>query len=310
MKITVIGAGNVGATAALRIAEKQLAKEVVLIDIVEGVPQGKALDMYESGPVGLFDTSVFGSNDYKDSANSDLVLITAGLARKPGMSREDLLMKNATIIRDVTKEVMKYSSNPIIVMVSNPLDVMTFVAQKASGLPKERVIGMAGVLDTARFKSFIAEALNISMQDISALVLGGHGDSMVPVVNYTNVAGIPLTELLPQEKIDELVARTRNGGIEIVNYLKTGSAFYAPAASAVEMIEAIVKDRKRIIPCTTLLEGQYGIDNVFCGVPIKLGKDGVEQILEINLSGAELEALQQSAAIVDENCKALAALLA
>ncbi|MEI6652679.1 MAG: malate dehydrogenase [Chlorobiaceae bacterium] len=310
MKITVIGAGNVGATAALRIAEKQLAKEVVLIDIVEGVPQGKALDMYESGPVGLFDTSVFGSNDYKDSANSDIVLITAGLARKPGMSREDLLMKNATIIRDVTKEVMKYSSNPIIVMVSNPLDVMTFVAQKASGLPKERVIGMAGVLDTARFKSFIAEALNISMQDISALVLGGHGDSMVPVVNYTNVAGIPLTELLPQEKIDELVARTRNGGIEIVNYLKTGSAFYAPAASAVEMIEAIVKDRKRIIPCTTLLEGQYGIDNVFCGVPIKLGKDGVEQILEINLSGAELEALQQSAAIVDENCKALAALLA
>ena len=219
-------------------------------------------------------------------------------------------MKNATIIRDVTKGVMKYSSNPIIVMVSNPLDVMTFVAQKASGLPKERVIGMAGVLDTARFKSFIAEALNISMQDISALVLGGHGDSMVPVVNYTNVAGIPLTELLPQEKIDELVARTRNGGIEIVNYLKTGSAFYAPAASAVEMIEAIVKDRKRIIPCTTLLEGQYGIDNVFCGVPIKLGKDGVEQILEINLSGAELEALQQSAAIVDENCKALAALLA
>ena len=265
--------------------------------------------MYESGPVGLFDTSVFGSNDYKDSANSDIVLITAGLARKPGMSREDLLMKNATIIRDVTKEVMKYSANPIIVMVSNPLDVMTFVAQKASGLPKERVIGMAGVLDTARFKSFIAEALNISMQDISALVLGGHGDSMVPVVNYTNVAGIPLTELLPQEKIDELVARTRNGGIEIVNYLKTGSAFYAPAASAVEMIEAIVKDRKRIIPCTTLLEGQYGIDNVFCGVPIKLGKDGVEQILEINLSGAELEALQQSAAIVDENCKALAALL-
>ena len=310
MKITVIGAGNVGATAALRIAEKQLAKEVVLIDIVEGVPQGKALDMYESGPVGLFDTSVFGSNDYKDSANSDIVLITAGLARKPGMSREDLLMKNATIIRDVTKEVMKYSANPIIVMVSNPLDVMTFVAQKASGLPKERVIGMAGVLDTARFKSFIAEALNISMQDISALVLGGHGDSMVPVVNYTNVAGIPLTELLPQEKIDELVVRTRNGGIEIVNYLKTGSAFYAPAASAVEMIEAIVKDRKRIIPCTTLLEGQYGIDNVFCGVPIKLGKDGVEQILEINLSGAELEALQQSAAIVDENCKALAALLA
>jgi len=309
MKITVIGAGNVGATAALRIAEKQLAKEVVLIDIVEGVPQGKALDMYESGPVGLFDTHVSGSNDYKDSVDSDIVLITAGLARKPGMSREDLLMKNASIIKEVTIQVMKYSRNPIIVMVSNPLDVMTYVAQRTSGLPKEQVIGMAGVLDTARFKSFIAEALDVSMQDISALVLGGHGDSMVPVVKYTNVAGIPLTELLPQDKIDALVERTRNGGIEIVNHLKTGSAFYAPAASAVEMIEAIVKDRKRIIPCTTLLEGQYGIDNVFCGVPVKLGKCGVEQVLEINLSPSELEALQQSAAIVQENCKSLATIL-
>jgi malate dehydrogenase len=310
MKITVIGAGNVGATAALRIAEKQLAKEVVLIDIVDGVPQGKALDMYESGAVALFDTHVSGSNDYKDSANSDIILITAGLARKPGMTREDLLMKNATIIRDVTREVMKYSANPIIVMVSNPLDVMTYVAHKVSGLPKERVIGMAGVLDTARYKSFIAEALDVSMQDISALVLGGHGDSMVPVVNYTNVAGIPLTELLPQEKIDALVERTRNGGIEIVNYLKTGSAFYAPAASAVEMVEAIVKDRKRIIPCTTLLTGQYGIDEVFCGVPVKLGKNGIEQVLEINLSTSEREALQRSAAIVDENCTSLSALFA
>ncbi len=310
MKITVIGAGNVGATAALRIAEKQLAKEVVLIDIVEGVPQGKSLDMYESGPVGLFDTHISGSNDFKDSANSDIVLITAGLARKPGMTREDLLMKNATIIKDVTVQVMKYSANPIIVMVSNPLDVMTFVAWKTSGLPKERVIGMAGVLDTARYKSFIAEALDVSMQDISALVLGGHGDSMVPVVNYTNVAGIPLTELLPQDKIDALVERTRNGGIEIVNHLKTGSAFYAPAASAVEMIEGIVKDKKRVLPCTTLVEGQYGIDNVYCGVPVKLGKNGVEQIFEINLSASELEALQQSAALVDENCKSLAALLA
>ena len=310
MKITVVGAGNVGATAALRIAEKQLAKEVVLIDVVEGIPQGKALDMYESGPVGLFDTSIIGSNDYKDTANSDIILITAGLARKPGMTREDLLMKNGTIIRDVTKELMKYSSNPIIVMVSNPVDIMTFVAYKVSGLPKENVIGMGGVLDTARYKSFISEALNVSMQDISALVLGGHGDAMVPVVNYTNVAGIPLTELLPQDKIDELVTRTRNGGIEIVNYLKTGSAFYAPAASAVEMIEAIVKDRKRILPCTTLLDNQYGIDDVFCGVPVKLGKNGVEQVLEINLSASELEALQHSAAIVDENCKQLTALLA
>ena len=310
MKITVVGAGNVGATAALRIAEKQLAKEVVLIDVVEGIPQGKALDMYESGPVGLFDTCIFGSNDYKDTANSDIILITAGLARKPGMTREDLLMKNGTIIRDVTKELMKYSSNPIIVMVSNPVDIMTFVAYKVSGLPKENVIGMGGVLDTARYKSFISEALNVSMQDISALVLGGHGDAMVPVVNYTNVAGIPLTELLPKDKIDELVTRTRNGGIESVNYLKTGSAFYAPAASAVEMIEAIVKDRKRILPCTTLLDNQYGINDVFCGVPVKLGKNGVEQVLEINLSASELEALQHSAAIVDENCKQLTALLA
>ncbi|NTW70007.1 MAG: malate dehydrogenase [Chlorobiaceae bacterium] len=310
MKITVIGAGNVGATAALRIAEKQLAKEVVLIDIVEGIPQGKALDMYESGAVALFDTCVIGSNDYKDSADSDIILITAGLARKPGMTREDLLNKNATIIRDVTTQVMKYSSNPIIIMVSNPLDVMTYVARKTSGLPKERVIGMAGVLDAARFRSFIAEALNVSMQDINAFVLGGHGDSMVPVVKYTNVAGIPLTELLPQDKIDAIVERTRNGGIEIVNLLKTGSAFYAPAASAVEMIEAIVKDRKRILPCTTALEGEYGIDNVYCGVPVKLGKNGVEQVLEINLSPSELEALRKSAAEVKENCNSLAGLLA
>jgi len=274
MKITVIGAGHVGATAALRIAEKQLAREVVLIDIIEGIPQGKALTMYESGPIALFDTMVKGSNDYVDSADSDIVLITAGLARKPGMSREDLLLKNTAIIKDVTTQVMKYSSNPILIMVSNPLDVMTFVAHSVSGLKPERVIGMAGVLDTARFRSFIAEALNVSMQDINAFVLGGHGDSMVPVVKYTNVAGIPLTELLPMETINAIVERTKNGGIEIVNHLKTGSAFYAPAASAVEMIESIVKDRKRILPCTTCLGGQYGIKNVFCGVPVKLGKRG------------------------------------
>lgn len=310
MKITVIGAGNVGATAALRIAEKQLAKEVVLIDIVEGIPQGKALDMYESGPVALFDTRILGSNDYQDSENSDIVLITAGLARKPGMSREDLLMKNTAIIKEVTQQVMKYSKNPIIIMVSNPLDVMTHVAHTVSGLEKERVIGMAGVLDTARFRSFIAEALDVSMQDINAFVLGGHGDSMVPIVKYTSVAGIPLSELMPKEQIDAIVERTRNGGIEIVNHLKTGSAFYAPAASAVEMIEAIVKDRKRIIPCTTLLTGQYGIDNVFCGVPVKIGKNGVEQILELDLAADELEALQKSAALVDENCKSLRSIIA
>ncbi len=310
MKITVIGAGHVGATAANRIAEKQLAKTVVLLDIVEGIPQGKALDMYESGPVGLFDTMVRGTNDYSDTADSDIVVITAGLARKPGMSREDLLMKNATIVKEVTDQVMQYSKNPFIIMVSNPLDIMTHVGYVRSRLPKERVIGMAGVLDSARFRSFIAEELDVSMQDINAFVLGGHGDSMVPVVKYTSVAGIPLTELMPQGKIDQLVERTRKGGAEIVNYLKNGSAYYAPAASAVEMIEAIVKDRKRILPCSTLLEGQYGIDNIFIGAPVKLGKNGVEQVLEINLDTPEIEALRKSAAIVEENCNMLASLLA
>ncbi|ARM30596.1 malate dehydrogenase [Prosthecochloris sp. HL-130-GSB] len=310
MKITVIGAGHVGATAAHRLAEMQLAKEVVLLDIVDGIPQGKALDMYESGPVGLFDTKIIGSNDYRDTAESDIILITAGLARKPGMSREDLLMKNATIVRQVTDQVMQYSSNPIIIMVSNPLDIMAHVSYVRSGLPKERIIGMAGVLDSARFRSFIAEELNVSMQDINAFVLGGHGDSMVPVVKYTNVAGIPLTELLPADKIDALVRRTRNGGAEIVNHLKDGSAYYAPAASAVEMIDAIVHDRKRILPCSALVNGQYGLDNVFIGVPVKLGQNGIEEILEINLDHAELEALQNSAGIVEKNCNDLSSLLA
>ncbi|MCG8375770.1 MAG: malate dehydrogenase [Chlorobiales bacterium] len=310
MKITVIGAGHVGATAAHRIAEQQLANTVVLLDIVEGIPQGKALDMYESGPVGLFDTKVLGTNDYSDTAGSDIILITAGLARKPGMSREDLLMKNATIVKEVTDQVMQYSQNPIIIMVSNPLDIMTHVGYVRSKLPKERVMGMAGVLDSARFRSFIAEELNVSMRDINAFVLGGHGDSMVPVVKYTNVAGIPLTELMPEDKIEQLVDRTRKGGAEIVNYLKNGSAYYAPAASAVEMIDTIVNDRKRILPCSTLLDGQYGIDNIFIGAPVKLGKNGIEQILEINLDTPELEALRKSAAIVEENCNNLASLLA
>ena len=310
MKITVIGAGHVGATAAHRIAEQQLANTVVLLDIVEGIPQGKALDMYESGPVGLFDTKVLGTNDYTNTAGSDIILITAGLARKPGMSREDLLMKNATIVKEVTDQVMQYSQNPIIIMVSNPLDIMTHVGYVRSKLPKERVMGMAGVLDSARFRSFIAEELNVSMRDINAFVLGGHGDSMVPVVKYTNVAGIPLTELMPEDKIEQLVDRTRKGGAEIVNYLKNGSAYYAPAASAVEMIDTIVNDRKRILPCSTLLDGQYGIDNIFIGAPVKLGKNGIEQILEINLDTPELEALRKSAAIVEENCNNLASLLA
>ncbi len=310
MKITVIGAGHVGATAAHRIAEQRLARTVILLDIVEGIPQGKALDMYESGPVGLFDTMVRGTNDYRDTADSDIVVITAGLARKPGMSREDLLMKNATIVKDVTDQVMQHSKNPMIIMVSNPLDIMTYVGYVRSKLPKEKIIGMAGVLDTARFRSFIAEELNVSMQDINAFVLGGHGDSMVPVVKYTNVAGIPLTDLMTPETIDRLVERTRTGGAEIVNYLKNGSAYYAPAASTVEMIDAIVNDRKRILPCSTLLEGQYGINNTFIGAPIKLGRNGVEEVLEINLDVHELDALRRSAAIVDENCNLLSDLLA
>jgi len=310
MKITVIGAGHVGATAAHRIAEKQLAKNVVLLDILEGIPQGKALDMYESAPVGLFDTRIQGTNDYADTADSDIVLITAGLARKPGMSREDLLMKNAGIVREVTDRIMHHSRNPIIIMVSNPLDIMTHVGYVRSKLPSSRVIGMAGVLDSARFRSFIAEELNVSMQDVNAFVLGGHGDSMVPVVKYTSVAGIPITELMSAEKIESLVERTRKGGAEIVNYLKDGSAYYAPAASAVDMIDSIVNDRKRILPCSAMLDGQYGIKNVYIGVPVKLGATGVEEILEINLAQAELEALRKSAAIVEENCNNLADLLA
>lgn len=310
MKITVIGAGNVGATAAFRLAEKQFAKELVLLDVVEGIPQGKGLDMYETGPVGLFDTRIKGSNDYADTANSDIVIITAGLPRKPGMTREDLLMKNAGIVKEVTENIMKHSKNPIIVVVSNPLDIMTWVAWKQSGLPKEQVIGMAGVLDSARFRSFIAMELDVSMQDVNACVLGGHGDAMVPVVKYTTVAGIPISDLIPADRIAELVERTRNGGAEIVNYLKQGSAFYAPAASAVEMVEAIVLDRKRVLPCAVSLDGQYGIDGTFVGVPVKLGKDGVEKVYEIALSDSELEALKKSAAIVDENCDMLKSIFA
>ena len=310
MKITVIGAGNVGATAAFRLAEKQFARDLVLLDVVDGIPQGKGLDMLETGPVGLFDTQVVGTNDYRETADSDIVLITAGLPRKPGMTREDLLMKNATIVRDVTDQIMEHSKNPIIIVVSNPLDIMTHVACVRSRLPKERVIGMAGVLDSARFRAFIAMELNVSMQDINACVLGGHGDSMVPVVKYTTVAGIPISELMSQEKIDKLVERTRNGGAEIVNFLKQGSAFYAPASSAVEMIESIVLDRKRVLPCSVQLDGQYGINGTFVGVPVKLGKNGVEQVYEIDLAPSELEALQASAAIVDDNVKLLEPILA
>ena len=301
MKITVVGAGNVGATAAQRIAEKELANEVVLVDIVEGVPQGKGLDMYESAPVEGFDTRVTGTNGYDETANSDIVVITAGLPRKPGMSRDDLLTTNAGIIKSVTEQVVAKSPKSILIVVSNPLDVMVYVAQKVSGFERNRVIGMAGILDTARFRSFIAMELNVSVEDVTAFVLGGHGDSMVPLPRYTSVAGIPLTDLLPADKIEALVDRARKGGIEIVNFLKTGSAFYAPSAAATQMVESIVKDKKRILPCAVYLQGEYGIKDTVVGVPVKLGKNGVEQIMEIKLTDQESAALKKSADDVKAN---------
>lgn len=301
MKITVIGAGNVGATAAQRIAEKELANEVVLVDIVEGVPQGKGLDMYESAPVEGFDTVVTGTNTYDATAGSAIVVITAGIPRKPGMSRDDLLNTNAGIIKSVTGQVCAKSPDAILIVVSNPLDVMVYVAQKASGFPRERVIGMAGVLDTARYRTFIAMELGVSVEDITALILGGHGDSMVPLPRYTSVAGIPLTELMSQEKIDAIVKRAQNGGIEIVNHLKTGSAFYAPSSAAVQMVEAIVKDKKRILPCAVMLNGEYGIKDTVVGVPVKLGRNGMEQIIEIKLTAEETAALKKSADDVKVN---------
>jgi malate dehydrogenase len=274
-KITVVGAGNVGAATAQRLAEKQLADKIVLLDIVEGIPQGKALDIWESSPVELFDTKIIGTNDFKDTANSNLVIITAGLARKPGMSRDDLLSANAKIVKVVTEKVSEFSPQSILIVVSNPLDVMCYVALKVSGYEKNRVIGMAGILDGARFRLFIADALNTSVNDISTMVLGGHGDSLVPLVRYTTVSGIPISEILPKRRIDELITRTRNGGIEIVNYLKSGSAYYAPSSAIVEMADAMVKDRGRILPCSAWLEGEYSLNGIFCGVPVKLGSTGI-----------------------------------
>lgn len=304
-KITVIGAGNVGATTAQRLAEKQLAGEIFLIDILEGLPQGKALDMWESSPVEGFDSKVYGTNNYKDTKDSDLLIITAGLARKPGMSRDDLLAANARIVKEVTERAAEYSPQSKIIVVSNPLDVMSYVALKSSGFEKNRVVGMAGILDTARFRLFIAQALNVSVKDVSAMVLGGHGDSMVPLVRYSTVSGVPVSELLPSNKIEELVERARKGGIEIVNYLKTGSAYYAPSSAAVEMAEAIIKNRQRILPCSAWLEGEYGISGVFCGVPVKLGAAGIEQILQLKLTAEETAALQKSADEVGINIKNL-----
>ncbi len=295
MKITIIGAGNVGATTAQRIIDNELANEVVLVDIIEGIPQGKGLDMYEATPITEVDVKVIGTNGYDETANSDIIIITAGVARKPGMSREDLLNTNFGIVKEVTLKSIEKSPNAIIIVVTNPLDVMAYTAWKVSGFERHRVIGMAGVLDTARFRTFIAMELNVSVEDVYAFVLGGHGDDMVPLVRYTTVAGIPISELLPKEKIDQLVKRTREGGAEIVSYLKTGSAYYAPSAAIVEMVESIVKDKKRILPCSVLLQGEYELNDVFVGVPVKLGKNGVEQIIELKLTEEEKQALHASA---------------
>jgi malate dehydrogenase len=301
MKITVIGAGNVGATTAQRLVDKEIANEVVLVDVIEGLPQGKALDMYEATPVETSDVKVVGSNSYGETANSDIVIITAGIARKPGMTREQLQDTNAGIVKSVTEQAVAVSPKAILLVVSNPLDVMTYVALKVSGFERHRVIGMAGILDTARFRSFIAMELNVSVEDVSASVLGGHGDSMVPLPRYSTVAGIPIPELLPKEAVDRLVKRTRDGGIEIVNYLKTGSAYYAPSSAVVQMAEAIVKDKKRILPCAVFLQGEYGIRDTVVGVPVKLGKNGVEEIIQIKLNDEEQAALNKSAAGVQAN---------
>jgi malate dehydrogenase len=298
-KVTVVGAGNVGATTAQKIAAKELA-DVVLIDVVEGVPQGKGLDILESAPVEGYDVCITGANGYDESAGSDVIVITAGLARKPGMSRDDLLMKNYEVIKSVTEQAVKRSPNAILVLVTNPLDAMCWTALKVSGFPRERVIGMAGVLDSARFRTFIARELEVSFEDVTAMVLGGHGDTMVPLVRFTNVSGIPISALLDQATIERLVQRTRGGGGEIVKYLKTGSAYYAPAASAVEMVESILKDKKKVLPCAAFLQGEYGIDGLFVGVPVKLGCGGIEKIYEVELDAAERAALQKSADAVRE----------
>jgi malate dehydrogenase len=299
-KITVVGGGNVGATCAQGLALKELAREVVLIDILEGVPQGKGLDQWESAPIEGFDTRVRGTNNYDDTANSDIVVITAGIARKPGMSREDLLNTNAGIVRQVAENVKRTSPNAIIIMVSNPLDVMAHVAMKVTGFPRERVIGMAGVLDTARYRSFIALELDCSVEDVQALVLGGHGDTMVPLASYTTVSGIPLKQLAAADRIEAMVDRARNGGAEIVALLKTGSAYYAPAAAAVQMAEAIVRDKKRILPCSAYLQGEYRMKDLFLGVPCKLGREGLLQIIEVELTDEERAALEKSAGAVKE----------
>jgi malate dehydrogenase len=296
-KVTVIGAGNVGATAAQRLVEREIA-DVVLIDILEGIPQGKALDIMESAPVGRFDARLSGSNGYEHSDGSDVVVITAGLARKPGMTRDDLVQKNTEIVAGVVREAARRSPDAVLIVVSNPLDAMCEVARRISGFRRERVFGMAGILDSARMRWFIAEELGVSVENTHAFVLGGHGDTMVPLPRYSTVAGIPITELLPPERLDAIVQRTRDGGIEIVNYYKTGSAYYAPSAAVVEMVEAVLKDKKKIVPCAAYLQGEYGMRDVYLGVPVKLGRGGIEQIIEITLTPEEKEALARSAQAV------------
>ncbi|MCD4787838.1 MAG: malate dehydrogenase [Desulfobacterales bacterium] len=298
-KVTVVGAGNVGATTAQRLAEKELC-DVVLIDIIEGVPQGKALDLAEAAPIEKHDAGLIGSNNYEASEKSDVVIITAGIARKPGMSRDDLLNTNTKIMKSVTEQIVRFSPDAILIIVSNPLDAMCHVAYKASNFPRNRVIGMAGVLDSARFRAFISMELNVSVENTHAFVLGGHGDTMVPLPRYSTVAGIPVTELISKERIDALVERTRKGGAEIVGLLKTGSAYYAPASAAVEMAEAVLKDKKKILPCAAYLEGEYGINDLFIGVPVKLGSNGIEEIIQIKLTDEENAALKRSADAVKE----------
>ena len=308
-KITVVGAGQVGSTVAQLTAYKSLG-DVVIIDIIEGVPQGKALDLQESSCLQVFDSLVTGTNDYKETANSDIVVITAGLPRKPGMSREDLLATNAKIVQSVTEKIMEHSSDPIIIVVSNPLDAMVYMAKKTSNLPKNKIIGMAGVLDSARLRTFVSLELGCSLVDVDAMVLGGHGDSMVPLPRYTSVSGISITELMTKEQIDRVVERTRKGGAEIVSLLKTGSAFYAPGASVVKMIEAVLHDKRRILPCTAYLEGEYGWSGIFFGVPVMMGINGIEKVIELKMTDEEKVALDKSAQDVKKTCDAIDTILA
>src|SRR6059036_1458511 len=305
-KITVVGAGNVGATTAQRLAEKQLARTVVLVDVIDGIPQGKGLDQWESAPIEGFDTRVVGAaNDYGPTAGSEVVVVTAGIARKPGMSRDDLVRTNADIVKQVSQQIKQHCPKAIVVVVSNPLDVMCWVTKQVTGFPRERVIGMAGVLDTARYRAFLAEALDVSVEDIQAMVLGGHGDTMVPLVSYTTVSGIPVTQLLEQATLDKIVQRTRDGGAEIVAFLKTGSAYYAPSAAVTQMVEAIALDKRRVLPCAAWLEGEYGLSGMYCGVPCKLGRTGLEKIVDVKLSPDEQVALKKSAEAVKETMAAV-----